>query len=100
MSSHIKCIKCGTFNTNKTYCANCGAVLSHIKRRKLAYAKAEKERKARQLKQEKENPSFFEKYSKHKYFIVRALTRIFHSVWLGFIAIGTFIAWLFTAIAA
>ncbi len=100
MARHVKCIKCGTFNKNREYCINCGAPLSHKKRRLIAFKKAEKERKAREAIEEKNNPSFFDKYRNHKYAVIRIPVIIFHSIWLGFMAIGTFIAWLFTAIAA
>lgn len=99
MARHIKCISCGTFNTNKDYCTNCGTVLSYEKRRKIAYANAEKKRKAEALLEKKNNPSFFEKHRNHRNLIVRVLVTIIHSIWLGFIAIGGFIAWLITAIA-
>jgi len=100
MARHVKCIDCGTFNTNKDYCTKCGAVLSYKKRREIAYKKAQKKRKTKALLDEKNNPSFFDKYRNHNYAIVRIVVTVLHSIWLGFIAIGAFIAWLFTAIAA
>ena len=100
MARYIKCIDCGIFNKNRVYCTNCGAILSYKKRRKIAYEKAEKARIERELEEEKNNPSFFEKYRNHKYAIVRIPVMILYSIWLGFIAIVTFIAWLITAIAA
>lgn len=99
MARHIKCIKCGTFNTNETYCTNCGAVLAYKKRREIAYKKAKKAREERERLEEKNNPSFFDKYGNHKYFIVRAVVKVLYSIWMVFMAIGTFIAWLVTAIA-
>ena len=100
MAKHIKCPKCGEFNTDREYCVNCGAVLSYRKRRKIAFEMAEKLRKEKERLNDKMNPSFFDKYSNHRFWLVRASVRILHSIWLGFLAIGSFIAWLITAIAA
>lgn len=99
MTRHTKCIECGTFNTNKEYCKKCGAPLSYEKRRLIAYEKSEKERKQREILEEKNNPSFFDRYENHKYLMVRLVIGVLKSIWLVFVAIGTFIAWLFTAIA-
>lgn len=99
MTRHVKCIKCGTFNTNQEYCTNCGTPLSYEKRRQIEYEKSEKERKERELLEKQNNPSFFNRYGNHKNIIVRFAVRIIRSVWLAFMAIGTFIAWLVTAIA-
>ncbi|WP_417856072.1 hypothetical protein [Xanthomarina gelatinilytica] len=50
------------------------------------------------LKEKK--PAFFEKYINHRFLIVRIGTKIIRSIWLVFMAIGMFIAWLVSAIAA
>ncbi|MFD1062438.1 hypothetical protein ACFQ1Q_04205 [Winogradskyella litorisediminis] len=100
MASHIKCFECGVFNTDREYCKNCGALLSYKKRREIAYKKANLQQKEKERLEKKSNPSFFEKYENHNNFIVRATIKVLKSIGLVFIAIGTFIAWLFTAIAA
>ncbi|WP_179351111.1 hypothetical protein [Winogradskyella vidalii] len=100
MASHIKCPNCGLYNTNKEYCTNCNTLLSYKKRRELANKKAEKERRERERIQKEASPSFYNKYKDHRYLIVRVFVRVFHSIWMGFIAIGMFIAWVFSAIAA
>ena len=100
MARHIKCPNCGIYNTNEDYCSNCNTLLSYKIRRKLAFAQAEKERKERESKYEKDSPWFFDTYINHRFWAVRTITKILHSIWLGFLAIGAFLAWLFTAIAA
>ncbi len=100
MASHIKCPECGVFNTNKEFCTNCGALLSSRKRRELAFEKEEKERRQKRQLEKEKNPSFYEKYKDHRYWVVRAFATVTHSIWLGFVAIGVFIAWIITAIAA
>jgi len=100
MASHVKCPSCGVYNTNADYCKNCGAVLSYEKRREISFKKEEEARQERARIDREENPSFYEKYKDHRYWIVRALATVTHSIALAVLAIGTFIAWLFTAIAA
>lgn len=100
MKSHIKCPNCGLFNTNADYCENCNTPLSYKERRKLAHAQETKERLKRERIEDKKSPSFFVKYKDHRFLVVRIFVRIIHSIWTVFIAIGMFIAWLFTAIAA
>ncbi|HLV15065.1 MAG TPA: hypothetical protein VKY41_07790 [Xanthomarina sp.] len=95
----IKCPNCGVYNTDKDYCEECQTVLSYKIRRELAYKEQEKER-LKELANQEKNPSFFEKYSNHRFFIIRFLTKIIRSIWLGFMAIGMFIAWLISAIVA
>ena len=96
----IKCPSCGIYNKNAEHCINCGAILSYKKRREKARKKTEDERKKRALDEQKNNPSLFEKYENHRFLLVRVCVKVLRSIWLVFLAIGTFIAWLFTAIAA
>ncbi|MEM6517018.1 MAG: hypothetical protein AAF688_12605 [Bacteroidota bacterium] len=100
MATHIKCPNCGTFNTNREFCRNCGTLLSSKKRRELAFKKEETERQERRRIKEEANPSFYDKYKDHRYWVVRVFATVTHYIALAFIAIGTFIAWLVTAIAA
>lgn len=100
MASQIKCPNCGVYNTNQDYCTNCGTLLSYQKRRELAFAQDEKDRKERERIQKEKSPPFIEKYGNHRFLIVRILAKIIHSIWLGFMAIGMFIAWLISTIVA
>jgi ribosomal protein L37E len=100
MARHIKCPKCGEFNTNREHCDYCGTLLFYEKRRALAFEKSEKQRLKKERLQAETNPSFFETYENHRFLLVRVLTKVLHSIWLAFLAIGGFIAWLITAIAA
>ncbi len=100
MARLIKCPNCGIYNKNVDYCLSCGALLSHEKRRELEFAKEKKESRERERIRKAASPSFFKKYKNHKYFIVRAFSKITHSIWLAFIAIGVAIAWIIAAIAA
>ncbi|MEH1006399.1 MULTISPECIES: hypothetical protein [unclassified Winogradskyella] len=100
MVRHIKCPNCGIYNTNADYCTNCNTLLSYKKRRELAFAQEEKERRERERIQKEASPSFFKKHKDHRFLIVRIFVKITHSIWMAFMAIGMFIAWLITAIAA
>jgi len=95
----IKCPNCGIYNTNRDYCEECQTVLSYKIRRELDLQKQVEERLKQVASKEKEI-SAFEKYSNHRFFLVRLVTKIIRSIWLVFMAIGMFIAWLISAIVA
>ncbi|GGW56107.1 hypothetical protein DFQ11_101573 [Winogradskyella epiphytica] len=100
MSSHIKCPNCGVYNTNVDYCTNCNTLLSPKKRRELAQAKQLEERRERERIQKEKSPSFYERHKDHRFLIVRVFVKIIHSIWMGFMAIGMFIAWLVSTVVA
>ncbi len=100
MASIIKCPNCGIYNKNVEYCTNCDTLLSYKKRREIAFAQEKKERLERERIEDEARPSFYEKYKDHRFLIVRVFVKMIHSIWLGFMAVGMFIAWLITAIAA
>jgi ribosomal protein L37E len=93
----IKCIKCGTFNTNKEYCKNCGTILSYQKRRE-EQLKVETSKKLEKIK--KSPPSFIERLKEHNNLFYKAFGWLLYSGFLVVTAIGAFIAWLVFAIAA
>lgn len=100
MVSQIKCPNCGIYNTNVDYCNNCNTLLSPKLRRELQFTAQEKARKEKKRLKEKNALSFIEKYSEHRYLIVRLLAKSIRSIWLAFISVGVFIAWLVSVIAA
>ncbi|UPS92796.1 hypothetical protein [Bizionia sp. M204] len=100
MASQIKCPNCGVYNTNQDYCTNCGTLLSYQKRRELAFAQDEKDRKERERIQKEESPSFYEKNKDHRFLVVRIFVKVTHSIYVAFMAIGMFIAWLISSIVA
>ena len=95
----IKCPNCGVYNKDRDYCKECQTVLSYKIRRELVLKKEKEERLKREASKEKE-PVFFEKYISHRYFLVRFIAKIIRSIWIVFMAIGMFIAWLISAIVA
>ncbi|MFL0353063.1 TFIIB-type zinc ribbon-containing protein [Xanthomarina sp. GH4-25] len=95
----IKCPNCGVYNTDRDYCEECQTVLSYKIRRELALKKEEEKRLKQAASKEKEISSF-EKYNNHRFFLVRFITKILRSIWLVFMAIGMFFAWLFSAVLA
>lgn len=97
---NIKCPNCGIYNVNSDYCSKCHTVLSYKKRRELEYKKEQKARLERVRFEKANNPSFFEKYEDHRFLLVRIFVKLLKSIWVVVMAIGMFIAWLITAIAA
>ena len=49
--------------------------------------------------EEKNTTSIIENYSNHRFLVVRVIAKTIRSIWLGFVAVGVFIAWLVTAVA-
>ncbi|GGH45384.1 hypothetical protein IA57_03935 [Mangrovimonas yunxiaonensis] len=95
----IKCPNCGIYNTDSDYCKECNTILSYKLRREHAFKKAQEERQKQNAAKE-EKPAFFEKYLNHRYFLIRLIAKTIRSIWLVFMAIGMFIAWVVSAIAA
>lgn len=91
----IKCKNCGSFSKNSDYCEGCGALISYEKIRakeleELQRKKAEKIRKT----------SLIEYLENHEHSVVRFLGLMLKIIWVPFMAIGAFIAWLVAAIAS
>ena len=97
MAKIIKCGNCGTYNENKDYCQNCGALISFKKRREEQIS-SEKKKRFEAVK--RKPPSFIEKLKAHDFLAYRALGWILYSGFAVISAIGAFIAWLVFAIAA
>lgn len=95
----IKCPNCGIYNKDRDYCEQCQTVLSYKIRRELVLKKEKEEHLKHKASKEKE-PAFFEKYINHRYFLVRLSAKIIRSIWLVFMAIGMFIAWLISFVVA
>ena len=101
--SYIKCSDCNTFNLNKEYCTNCGALLDLVLKRRL-----ETEKKLQEKKDQKDVLNkgankfevFFDKGLEHSNIIIRSLFKVVYSIWLFFaVIIGGLIA-LVTATVA
>lgn len=98
-SSYIKCPSCGTFNTDREYCKNCGDIISHSKKEELRAKKVKEEAIAEAL--EKINdPSFVERLKKHPFFLVKFLGWILYSAWFVVSSIGAGLAWFVAMVAA
>lgn len=100
MGTTIKCYKCGTYTVDSDYCSSCNTLINHAKRRALERETAEKRRTEIQNEEAKETDAFIEKYRNHKFLIVRFFAEIVYYVWVIVMAIGAFIAWVVSMIAA
>ncbi|WP_138432658.1 hypothetical protein [Winogradskyella algicola] len=97
MTKIIQCFNCGVYNKNRDLCKDCGAILSHKKRREERLKEAQKKRIE---KVKNQPPGFVENLRRHPFFIYRAVGWILYSSFMVVGAIGAFIAWLVFAIAA
>ncbi|MGF1557352.1 hypothetical protein [Paucihalobacter sp.] len=96
----IKCPNCGTYNENVDYCTNCNTLINFKKRREIEFKKSEKKRAHNEQQDQENSLKWIEKYKNHRFLLVRVFAYIIYSIWAAVMAIGTFIAWLFTIIAA
>lgn len=96
----IKCPNCGTYNQNVDYCAHCNTLINFEKRREIEFQKLKQKRTLYEQQDEAKSFQWIETYKNHRYLLVRFFAYIMYSIWAAVMAIGTFIAWLFTMIAA
>lgn len=96
----IKCPNCGTYNENVDYCTNCNTLINFKKRREIEFKKSEEKRAHNEQQDDEKSFQWIEKYKNHKFLLVRIVAYAIYSIWAAVMAIGTFIAWLFTMIAA
>jgi hypothetical protein len=87
---------------NQDYCPNCGNIVNITLKREL-------ERKEKAIQKQKERDAtkkksavtvFFEKVKNHENMMIRYTARFFYSIWLVVLAIGSFLALVFSYIAA
>jgi len=95
------CPNCGKPNVNRDYCEYCGAIINVYLERRLKRKQLEEEKK--RLKAEKGKhaiTSFFENAREHPNGVIRFFAKLFYSIWVVVIAIGSFLAFLFGYVAA
>ena len=82
MSNSIRCPKCGTINTNKDYCENCGFLINTHLRRELERRKKQ-EQKLRE--KEEKGPSKGARIAKtaleHPNFLIRYFSKTIYAIW-------------------
>ena len=95
----IKCPNCGVFNTNKEYCENCNALISHQKKREIKEA-AVKQAQVDEAIHKLENPNLAERLKKHPFFLYKIIGWVLYSAIMTVSAIGAGLAWFITMVAA
>jgi ribosomal protein L37E len=99
--SKIKCGNCGTFNTNKDYCENCGALINpKLKREKSDQKRIDDREEEDRNRVKGKFELFIERNRNHKNILIRLFFQLLYGIWFIVMAIGAFIAWLFAAVAA
>lgn len=99
-TTYRNCQSCGTSNQNRDYCKNCGAIINiNLKRKLEREARAQKKRDAAPQKKNKVT-LFFERAMNHSNPLIKWPMQLLYSVWLVVLAIGSFLALLFSYIAA
>lgn len=99
--SKIKCSNCGTFNTNKDYCENCGELINPKLKREISNQKRlEQQEEDERNRVKGKFELFIERNRNHKNIFIRLFFQLLYGIWFIVMAIGAFIAWLFAAVAA
>jgi len=99
--SYKICQNCNKVNLNRNYCKQCGEILDITLKRKLERDKALiLENKIEETQQKKSLTLFFENAKQHKNLFVRLIARVFYSVWVVVIVVGSVLALLMMYIAA
>lgn len=99
ITRNIKCPNCGIFNTNKEYCTNCNTLISNEKKRELKVEELKKEQIEKAIYR-LENPNLAERLKKHPFFLYKIVGWILYSAIVVVSAIGAFLAWFLTMVAA
>lgn len=94
---HIKCKKCGEFNTNRDYCKKCGHLISFNKKLEL---EAERKIQVEEEKRKLQKPGWVERLKEHPNILCKIIGWFFYSAFLVITSIGAFVAWLLAMIAA
>lgn len=93
--TYRRCQECDHLNLNSDHCEQCGALINIILKRRLEHEKRRQE-KERKLKNPNTISLYFKKIRKHPNLIIRMLANAIYSVWLVVMAIGAFIALIFS----
>lgn len=98
--TYRKCANCGHLNLNRDYCEQCGALININLRRKL---KREKQAETKEEEKQLEKPNVVSQYLKekreHPNWFVRLPAKALYSVWVVVLAIGAFLAFIFSYFA-
>ncbi|WP_194851977.1 hypothetical protein [Nonlabens antarcticus] len=101
-TTYRKCANCGEISLNQDYCPACGHMININLKRESERIKTASERKQKLETTNKENPVslFFEKVKNHDNFIIKYVARFFYSIWIIVVIVGSFLALVFSYIAA
>lgn len=98
---HIKCYKCGEFNSNAQRCVYCEAILDITQRRLIEREKKHQEIVAQQkLIAPTKVELWISSALHHPNIIIRFTARFIKNVYMVVMAIGMFIAWLVSMLLA
>lgn len=96
----IKCLNCGTFNTDVDHCTQCDASLNERTKKYEHRKEKVKSELIEQVIYERENPNLAERLKNHRFIVFRMLGWIIFSViWIVSAIVSAFI-WFVTMVAA
>ena len=96
-----RCSDCGTVNINTDHCDRCGGLVNiNLKRKLERQHLAAKKKEEKNLQEPNAVALFFKKALNHPNLFIRILAKLIYSVWVVVMVVGTFIAFLFSYVAA
>lgn len=96
-----RCSDCGTVNVNTNYCNQCGSLVNIQVKRELERRHVSDRKEAdKSLQQPNAVTVFFRRALNHPNFLIKGFARLLYSIWIVVMMVGTFIAFLFSYVAA
>lgn len=98
--TYRRCPECKHLNLNRDYCEQCGALINiNLRRKQEREKRAEKKEQEKQLEKPSAISQYFKKKIEHPNLFVRFPAKALYSVWVVVIAIGAFLAFIFSYLA-
>ncbi len=98
--TYRRCPECNHLTLNSDYCEQCGALININLRRKQEREKlAETKEKETQLEKPSAITRYFRNKIEHPNLFVRIPAKAIYSVWVSVMAIGAFLAFIFSYFA-
>ncbi|MDT7829883.1 hypothetical protein RQM65_14510 [Pricia sp. S334] len=98
--TYRRCPECGHLNLNRDYCENCGELINtNLKRKREGEERTQQKEKERDEEKPNAVTQYFKKLIRHPNPIIRYPAKVFYSVWAVVMAIGAFLAFIFSYLA-
>jgi len=98
--TYRRCPECNHLNLNSDYCEQCGALINiNLRRMQEREKLAEDKEKEKQLEKPNAVSEYFKAKMQHPNLFIRIPAKALYSVWVVVMAIGAFLAFIFSYFA-